>query len=777
MLAQSFALLILRNPKKILTGFALILLISVFPALQLQTDFNLEGFYQEEDSVVKQYSLLEEEFGRDDNVIAIGYKRPDLLSREGIEQNRRLQDELESLPFILDVQSLSIAEKMINSGDQLTFTPYFDSETVFSEQLIEELAEDPFVSGFLLNEEMTATAIYIDVDQEQNTYANRNLLIEQLTDIVERVESESGIDIHLSGIPYFRNLYVNMLNSEIIFYISISSVLIITLLWYLYRSIWGVILPMIIVWSTLLLTLALIHVTGGYIEIMSSTIAPILLCVGVADSIHMISKYDDARDIGLTKQESIIEMIRTLGSATFLTSLTTAIGFITLISSTIMPMKRFGIYTAAGVLIAYLVTIFFLPAALTLSKRSRIFSEQKSPFFTWSAAQLQKLSRINEVRKGAILLFSALLLIASAWFMTGLTVNGRVFDDVSEDTQVMQDQAWFSEQLVPILPLEILIRTGVDEGVLSAELMERIAETETFLLQIPEIKKVTSGKTLLTQVHELLNPSEAFVTIASAPLLAQYLLLLEISGSEALEELFTFTYETIRVTAMIEDAGSERINEIRQELDAHIAETYSDAEVLVTGSTVLSADLVGKIVRSLMNSMGLAIALISILMALLFRNVRMMLIALIPNLLPLIVTGAIMALFGVDIKPSTAVIFTIAFGIAVDDSIHFLARFRVEMGRGSNVHEALTTTLLKTGRAIIITSMILLAGFASLISSDFVSTAMMGIMVSATVFSALIADLLLLPALFHWLEPDLSHLNPEGAQQEGLVKGDIVHTP
>lgn len=239
------------------------------------------------------------------------------------------------------------------------------------------------------------------------------------------------------------------------------------------------------------------------------------------------------------------------------------------------------------------------------------------------------------------------------------------------------------------------------------------------------------------------------------------MLLLEISGADGLDDLFTFTYETIRLTAFIEDAGSARVNEIRAALDQHIVAHYPDVEVLVTGSTVLSADLVGKIVRSLMNSMGLAIGLISILMTLLFRNFRMMLIALVPNLLPLIVTGAIMALFGVDIKPSTAVIFTIAFGIAVDDSIHFLARFRVEMARGATIHHALETTLLKTGRAIIITSMILLAGFGSLISSDFVSTAMMGIMVSTTIFSALIADLFLLPALFHWLEPDLTHLNQQ----------------
>ena len=163
MIAEKFAHLLYRNPKKVIAGFFLLLMASIFPALQIRTDFNLEGFYQEEDPVVKEYSFLEEEFGRDDKVIVVGYQQDDLVSREGIDQNRRLHEQLEDLPFIEGVRSLSQAERMINRGDQLLFTPYFeDEDRLMEEELLSKLSEDPFVSGFFINSDLNATALYID---------------------------------------------------------------------------------------------------------------------------------------------------------------------------------------------------------------------------------------------------------------------------------------------------------------------------------------------------------------------------------------------------------------------------------------------------------------------------------------------------------------------------------------------------------------------------------------------------------------------------------------
>jgi len=732
-------------------------LVAVYPASQIRTDFNLEGFYPKEDPVIHNYEILENEFGRDDNTILIGFSDTNLISVPVLTDLKAITDSLQTIPYLESVRSLWNATEINNRNGNLTFDDYLKDNVMHPdsiESLRNSLTEDPFLKGIFINEDLNATAIYLEIRESENTYSNRNEIIGSVNNILKSFSAD--YEFHISGIPYYRNQYVNMLNEEIVVYIAISSILIISLLWYLYRSIWGVLFPMIIVWITLLLTIATMYLTGGYLEIMSSTIAPILLCVGVADAIHMISKYDDGREHNMPKRRSILEMLKTLGSATFLTSLTTAIGFATLVSSNIIPMKRFGLYTAAGVLIAYLITIFFLPAALSKSKKEKVFSVKGSSLYDNLKWFLMKVSILNRRYYKRIVIGSLALTAALGAGMYNLEVNGRIFDDIDEDTEIMRDSRFFSQNLTPQFPMEFIFNSGEPDGVLKSKLIEDLKLFENYLLQFPEIQKVTGFHTLISRVHQTMQPGIGNTYPDSDNAVAQYSLLLDINGGDELYRFVNFDYSTVRVTALVEDAGSKRINEIRDNVDSWLQGKFPDQNITITGTTVLSADLVEKIVYSLAWSILLAIAAISIIMAILFKNFRLVVISLIPNLLPLIIIGGVMGYMGIAIKPSTAVIFTISLGIAIDDSIHYLARFRVEYLERKAMWPSLAATTVKTGRAIIITSMILIAGFGTLISSTFTSTAMMGLLVCITIGSALIADLLLLPSLFYWISPKLT---------------------
>ena len=733
----------------------LLIFLAIYPASQIRTDFNLEGFYPEEDPVIADYELLEEEFGRDDNTILIGFSSDSLISPVVLQDIETLTQKFEEIQFIESVRSITNAQQIRNVNDRLTFSEYINDVPQTGDELSalkQELTEDPFLKGTLINESGTTTGFMLRINEEQNTYPNRNTIISEINSILQ--EFSGDYEFHKSGIPFFRNQYVNLLNGEIIIYIGFSSVLIILLLWYLYRSIWGVLFPMIIVWTTLLFTVAIIHLTGGYLEIMSSTIAPILLCVGVADSIHMISKYDDARESGKKKRSSIIEMLTTLGSATFLTSVTTAIGFASLLSSSVMPMAKFGLYTAIGVLLAYVITIFFLPVALTKSKKARVFNEKSGSFYPLISRVLNKITAINRLHYKKILVagFIGTLIIFTG--VRHVDVNGKVFDDLGEDTELMKDSDFFSQQLTPQFPLEFIINTQAQDGALSHDLLKRVEDLEGYLLQYNEIERVAGFHMLVEEVHELLSDSNSQLPEDDATV-AQYALLLEINDAPMLERLINFNYSKLRVTAFTEDVGSKRINEMRDSILVYLSEHFPDEEITLTGTTILSADLTNKIVFSLAWSILIAVVAISIIMTLLFRNLSMVIISLVPNLIPLLAIAGIMGFFNVDIKPSTAVIFTIALGIAVDDSIHYLARFRIEHMRSGALFASLTTTTVQTGRAIIVTSLILVAGFGTLITSAFTSTAMMGILVCSTIAAALVADLFILPSLFYFIKPKL----------------------
>ncbi|HKL15122.1 MAG TPA: MMPL family transporter [Balneolaceae bacterium] len=752
---KKFGDIILAAPGSVIIGMVLLIFLAIYPASQIRTDFNLEGFYPEEDPVIADYELLEEEFGRDDNTILIGFSSDSLISPVVLQDIETLTQKFEEIQFIESVRSITNAQQIRNVNDRLTFSEYINDVPQTGDELSalkQELTEDPFLKGTLINESGTTTGFMLRINEEQNTYPNRNTIISEINSILQ--EFSGDYEFHKSGIPFFRNQYVNLLNGEIIIYIGFSSVLIILLLWYLYRSIWGVLFPMIIVWTTLLFTVAIIHLTGGYLEIMSSTIAPILLCVGVADSIHMISKYDDARESGKKKRSSIIEMLTTLGSATFLTSVTTAIGFASLLSSSVMPMAKFGLYTAIGVLLAYVITIFFLPVALTKSKKARVFNEKSGSFYPLISRVLNKITAINRLHYKKILVagFIGTLIIFTG--VRHVDVNGKVFDDLGEDTELMKDSDFFSQQLAPQFPLEFIINTQAQDGALSHDLLKRVEDLEGYLLQYNEIERVAGFHMLVEEVHELLSDSNSQLPEDDATV-AQYALLLEINDAPMLERLINFNYSKLRVTAFTEDVGSKRINEMRDSILVYLSEHFPDEEITLTGTTILSADLTNKIVFSLAWSILIAVVAISIIMTLLFRNLSMVIISLVPNLIPLLAIAGIMGFFNVDIKPSTAVIFTIALGIAVDDSIHYLARFRIEHMRSGALFASLTTTTVQTGRAIIVTSLILVAGFGTLITSAFTSTAMMGILVCSTIAAALVADLFILPSLFYFIKPKL----------------------
>lgn len=742
-------------------AIAVILVIaSIYPVLNVEADFSLEGFFPENDPTIEAYQRFSEEFGRDDNIIAIGLSNPDVLDEAFITKLRDLVGALESIENVTEVRSLLDAQRLRNVDGRLVAEPYLNGSIPDRQAFMDEITSDPFVQGLFINNAADFTAIYLAIDEEQNNFPVREQII---GDMMRILSGSNGLTYYVAGIPYFRNQYVNVLNSEIIFYISISSVLIILLLWFLFRNVQGIVIPILIVWLTILFTVVILWASGGYFEILTSTIAPILLCVGVADSVHMLSKYRDNRMAGIAKPQAVRESLIVLGSATFLTSVTTAIGFATLLTSNVVPMRTFGIYTAIGVMVAYVITIFLLPNLMPYFRDTEPGGLPGARVHNAIGNFLQATFRFSLKYHKAVVIGT---LIVTALIATGigqLRVNGFVFDDVGRDSPLIADSYIIGERLSPQFPLEIIIDSGAENGITNPDLLARVAALEEKLISFEEIDRSRSLTTLMKQIHRTMQPEQAAQQPlpADRALLAQYLLLMEITDADALDRFTDFTYAQIRVSAQTHDAGSWRMNQIRAELQSYIATHFPDEAITMTGTTILVADLTDNIVRSLASSIGLAFVFISLIMAWLFRNFKLVIISLLPNIMPLLVIAGIMGYFGIEIKPSTAVIFTIAFGIAVDDSIHFLARFRIESRRGRTLIDAVRVTTEKTGRAIILTSAILLVGFGTLGNSEFDSTMYMGQLVSITIFTAIIADLFFLPALIYWFRPDMRALRGE----------------
>ncbi len=736
-------------------GMGVLMLASLYPASQIRTDFNIEAFFPDDDRTILEYREVSEEFGRDDNVIAVMLEHPDILTTEHLTRIDSLSVALEGMQHVTEVQSLTNARRLQNEDDNLVIREVWSPGE--AAPLLQDIQGNPFVSGIILSADGRTTAIYITIDAEADPFRIRSEVIAEMNRIIEPYRLT--YDIGITGIPYFRNQYVNMLNGEIRFYITLSTFLVMLLLGALFQSIRGIVLPLGVVWITILFTLSFMVMTGGYFEILSSTIAPILLCVGISDSVHLMSKYNDGRISGLSRRSSMKETVIVMGSATFLTSVTTFIGFITLYTSSVVPIQRFGLYTAFGVLFAFVITMFVIPAALPFFKDTVKKDLSHHKVHHLIGVMLQKLNVWIERHYKGIVIGTLVITVLVGIGAIRLKVNSFIFDDVGPENILVLDSDRFSEKLSPPFPLELILNTEVDNGILQPDYIRRLLAFEAFLDSIPEIARTTSITTLLAETHRVMQPDAPLSDLTlpdAAPRIAQYMLLLEIADPDLLPSFTDFTYSKVRIAAQIEDAGSYRVNGIRRTIRLYLTEHFPESRLQQSGTSILVADLTGNMVRSLTSSILLAVVFIAGIMAWLFRNGKLIALSLIPNLVPLFITAGVMGYLGIDLKPSTAVIFTIAFGIAVDDTIHYLARLRLESWKNADLRTAIRITTEKTGRPIVLTSLILLIGFGTLMTSDFTSTVWMGSLVSMTVLVALIADVVFLPALLYWMKPDLT---------------------
>jgi predicted RND superfamily exporter protein len=750
---------LIKYPKSVLLSIVVLMFAAIYPASRIQADFSLEGFFPKNAPTIIDYQRFLNDYGRDDNIIAILLQSDDVLSEQVLQAIQVTSDSIQNIYGIEKTASLLTAESLVSEDGQLITRKWIEQRPINIDKrdsLLTSWSEDPFLADLMVNRNGTVTGLYVELSADMTTYTHRQRIIDEIEPHLRHLYKVA--DVQITGIPYFRNMYVNRLNQQIIFYISVSSVLIIFLLWFLYRNWRDVFLPIGIVWLTILMTVAVLQLTGGYFEIMSSTIAPILLCVGIADSIHMMSKYNDELIHGSSPNQSIKNALTTMGTATFLTSVTTAIGFATLSTSNVLPMRNFGLYTAVGVMIAFLVTIFALPSLLKVTGESPKLKPGKEWLHRLMGRFLEKLDVWVYSYRKRVVVGTLFLTGLIGYGITDLRVNSYIFDDVGKDSDLLQAAEFASENLTPQFPLEIIISTGNENGINDPNLLVRVDSLHRFLETFPEFRKVNSFASLMRETQSLLDPDIALKNpLPDSPeKIAQYQLLLELTGSEAVTSYTDFDYSEMRVSVLTEDMGSYRMNGLRDTLDAFIEATFPNESVMMTGSNILVADLTHNIVNSLTWSILLAIVLIGMIMWALFRKPSLIFISMLPNVIPLLITAGIMGYLQIWIKPSTAVIFTIAFGIAVDDTIHYLARMRLESKRaGALFRPTIQLTTEKTGRAIILTSIILVAGFGTLGFSDFDSTRLMGLLVCLTIFNALIADLIFLPALVYWIKPDL----------------------
>lgn len=586
--------------------------------------------------------------------------------------------------------------------------------------------------------------------------------------VVERSQARltaAGIEsrFELAGVPFVHEEYVRTVQHDQKTSMPVAGVVVAFMLWVVFRNVRGVIIPGAVVGLAIAWTAGFMMATGEYLNMINSVIPTLILVIGIADSIHIISRYRDELATR-SHEESVRVTLRHMAPACLLTSVTSAVGFASLLTATLPIVKDFGTYAAIGIGFSFFLTVLLVPIAIY--------------FFPWPQ-RTAKPRKNNAIDRLLIGLLAGLLRHPRRWGIVSLLVtvgicsgallvhqNSRMMGELRDGSDGQRGNQLIEEKLFGVLSNAIIIRSESRNGLAQPEILNAMREIQGWVesqidphTQLAPVSHTISVADLVEDAHATWVGNEESRTIPDT--LAGVVGLLDQLPSETRRRLISLDYRISHITMLSRDVGTRGWNPLREKLRDHIEEvferrgldeTYSFA---ITGSSTLAQGAIGNIVDDLMTSILLAFVVILALMTLLFRSLRVGLMSMIPNTLPLLCTLGFIGYVGIPLRISTVIIFCVSLGIAVDDTIHFLARLREEQGRTRVFEEALQRTMKGTGRAILLTTILLVTGFLVLIASDFVAVHEMGILGAFTLTMALLGDLIVLPLLLIWFKPEL----------------------
>lgn len=736
------------------SGILLILLLSAFMGVYSSGshfDYDLENFFPTGDAETAFYEEHRARFGSGNEVILIGIRNEEgVFEQSFLKKVDSLSEELKGLDHVEELYSPTSLTFMVRDplmGSSFEH-PYIRIEQpeLYSKDSARIYRTPPLVGSFF-SEDARSLCIQLH-NSEQLAKAPSD----SLADTVRSKVEGSGFDeAHLAGRVIGQQHYVEIMKREFFLFLAIALFMVLVFLSFTFRSWWGVSIPLVVVLLSILWTLGIMGMMEEPINLLLIILPTILFVVGSSDVVHLLSKFQEELKKGLPKLEALTRAFREIGTATFLTSVTTAAGFLTLLSSRIPPIRDFGVYTAAGVFIAFFLAFTLLPASLLLIKRPRVHRTLMGDPRWERGLRWALLSALRNPRR--ILLGSLLIIAASLWGISQVELDKKILEDLKEDDPVQQDFRFFEREFAGVRPFEMAIRpSDSSKGLLAPELTRSIDTIQDYLRKQYGVGSQVSPASVFAQINMARNggsPEAYRVPEDSSTYKSIRNEVEELGKAEKLEQIITRDREWGRISGKMADIGSKRVREKNDSLHRFIA-THTDSslfEYRLTGSAHLIDRNNELLSGSMMTGLLIAFLVITLIVAFLFRSFKMILATLIPNMLPLVMVGGVMGWAGIPLKVSTSIIFTIAFGIAVDDTIHFTNRLKMELKKGKTLLYAIKRTFISTGKAILLTTFILCSGFITLIGSDFIAAYNIGVLIPLALFFAVLADLTLLPVL------------------------------
>ena len=767
----SFAEALVRYRVVILVGAVLLLLGSgAASAAWLRIDFTPQRIFESQGDEFAYLELVQKEFGHEDDLLLVHVHVPDgVLTPAGVDLLRRLHERLQAVPSIEGVDDLTTAWAVRRGRGP---TPLLGPDADLAEVSSTALA-DPLLAGRFLSRDGRAALVVAHVEEGRDRYDDLAPPVAACDEIVRTLELPPGAELSVTGVPIARVRIAQRLMEDQATFFPICAVLFLVILWFMFRDLRAVLLPLFAVGFAIAYTTGFLAVSGQPIDIINNVLPVLIFVIGISDAIHLLVRYRHELESGKPQQEALSVTVRHLMAACFLTSFTTAVGFGSLAAAKIQILVRFGLSAAVGVMIAYVVVVVLVPAVLsmwgpTLSPAGRA-TDLKIQDFS------EGLGRWVAAHRWAVLILGGLALIAAGGLASQVREENNIYEAFPSDSPLVIANERLERDFMGIVPISLVFRWEEGRSPLEPETLAYLAELEE-LLQAEGFPTL-SLLDLLRETNYARSGGDpgARRLPTTKPDAFQLLTLLQFGLEQAgrsgeLDRLLKPEARLLRITARGKDEGARVLNARFQRIDERLALDAERLQALglearLSGGGPVASRGVNALILDLFGSLLLAFAVIFPTMCILLRSFWAGLVSMIPNVTPLLLTLGFMGLVGMDLRVTSVIVFSVSLGLAVDDTIHFMARFRAEWEAeptpssddSSALDAAYLNALLRTfrgtGGAIVTTTVLLAAGYSALLLSGFPITRVFGLCMEVTVIGALVGDLLLLPACLLILKP------------------------
>jgi predicted RND superfamily exporter protein len=748
-----------------ITILVVIAAITIFLGLQwknLNMTYTEANLLPKKHIVNRQYDEFLSKFGEEGNLIVIGFKDPKFFTPKAFAAWNELMTGLKNSKEIELVVSLNDLKKLQKDtlAEKFELVPLINQNQTVNPAYLQKIKFElfnnlPFYEGLLFNKKSGSirSAIYLK-KAIVNTAERKTFILENLIPKIDKFEKATGIDLRVSGMPYIRTINADNMKGEIGLFIG-AALLITSLIFFLffrsYRATFISIFILLfgVMWS--FGTLGLFHYR---ITILTAIIPPLIIVIGITNCIFLINKYQQEIKLHNNQAKALQRVISKIGVSTLMTNLTTAAGFATFMITGNDLLFEFGLVTSINVITVYLLTLVVVPimySFMHVPKEKHLHHLSK----TYLSSVLDWVEHIVKTKRTYIYSIYGLLLVFSVIGVVQMKVSGSLIGEMPKSASFFKDIVFFEKEFNGVMPLEIMIDTKHKKGVMKLSTMKKMDELQKTIEQIPELSKPVSIVNLVKyskqafyngkpEYYELPTSQEQVFILSYTKNATKN------SKENLMKSYVDSTGQYARITTFMKDIGTKDMSKIEGKLRTKIEEIFPKDryEVTLTGKALVFQKGTTYLINNLIESLIFAIFLIAGLMAYMFRSAKMIFVSVITNILPLCITSGLMGYLGIPLKPSTILVFSIAFGISVDNAIQFMAKYRHDLIQNNGkIKKSVFSALRETGISTFYTSIVLIFGFAVFTLSSFGGTVALGGLISCTLLFAMFANLLVLPAL------------------------------